>query len=74
MHVSISTINLIKLSLTVEVYALFTNNYCTCFSKFIIGDGDAATRVVAPRKSLLITVFFFRLAAEVVLEILGSLV
>ena len=44
------------------------------FSIFIIGDGDAATRVVAPRKSLLITVFFFRLAAEVVLEILGSLV
>ena len=56
------------------MYALFANNYCTCFSNFIIGAGDAATRVVAPRKSLLITVFFFRLAAEVVLEILGSLV
>ena len=44
------------------------------FSNFIIGGGDAATRVVAPRKSLLITIFFFRLVAEVVLENLGSLV
>ena len=43
------------------------------FSILFIGAGDAATRVVAPRKSLLIHYFFFRLAAEVVQELLGSL-